>query len=102
MKRMDKFFIIFMMLIGSIVTGCSREETVSIGMAAAKTYNESYKDGVIKNWVARVASSPACKQFKERFKIVGSRYGDAANGMFMQDVQKIWESTKAAGCAAPV
>ena len=47
MKRMDKFFIIFMMLIGSIVTGCSREETVSIGMAAAKTYNESYKDGVI-------------------------------------------------------
>ncbi len=102
MKHMDKTLIIFMMLAGLIVTGCSREETVSIGMSAAQTYNKSYKDGVVTNWVARVDSSPACRDFKERFKMVGARYGDAANGMFMQDVQKVWESTKAAGCATPV
>ena len=85
-----------------ILAGCSREQTAAIGNSVAKSYNESYKDNVVKNWQAKVASTHACSEFKDRFQTVGSRYDNAANGLFIGDMMKIWDATKAAGCAAPV
>lgn len=85
-----------------VMFGCSREQVASASSTAAKSYNESYRDNVIKNWQARVSPAPTCVEFKNRFKTAGERYDNAANGMFMQDVLKIWDATKAAGCNAPI
>ena len=94
-----KIFVVLLLLIS---TGCSREQTLEIGVSLGKSYNISYRDNVISNWQARVASTPACMSFKDRFKAVGTRYDNAANGMFVQDMTKVWSDTKAAGCAAAV
>ncbi len=85
-----------------VLLGCSREQVASASSAAAKSYNESYRDNVIKSWQARVSNAPACAEFKNRFKASGERYDNAVNGLFMQDMFKIWDATKAAGCNAPV
>ncbi len=94
-----KIFALFFLL---VLAGCSREQTLEIGASLGKSYNVSYRDGVIKNWQAKVASAPACLGFKERFKAAGTRYDSAANGMFVQDMTTVWSDTKAAGCAAAV
>jgi hypothetical protein len=85
-----------------ILAGCSREQTNAIGNSVAKTHNESYKDNVVKNWQAKVASTPACSVFKDRFQTAGSRYDNASNGLFIGDMMKVWDATKAAGCAASI
>ena len=85
-----------------ILAGCSRVQTIEIAASLGESYNTSYRDGVIKNWQARVASTPACIGFKDRFKAAGTRYDSAANGMFMQDMATVWSDTKAAGCAVAV
>lgn len=85
-----------------VLTGCSREQAIEINASVAKSYLQSSRDNNIKNWQARVATTPACAEFKYRFKTAGNRYDDSANGMYMNDMGTIWEATKAAGCAAPV
>jgi hypothetical protein len=85
-----------------VLLGCSREQVSSASGAAAKSYNETYRDNVIMNWQARVSTAPACMEFKNRFVTAGERYDNAANGSFAQDMIKIWDATKAAGCNAPV
>lgn len=85
-----------------VLFGCSREQVASASANAAKSYNESYRDNVIKNWQARVSTAPACIEFKNRFQAAGSRYDSAANGAFMNDMTTIWDATKAVGCSAPV
>jgi len=73
-------------------------------MAAAKAVSKPYlqdnRDNIIKNWQSKVSAAPACAEFKNRFKAAGERYDNAANGAFMGDMSKIWEATKAAGCAS--
>lgn len=85
-----------------ILASCSREQTAAISNSVTKTYLESSRDNIIKNWQAKVASTPACAEFKIRFQASGSRYDNAVNGGFANDMLKIWEATKHAGCAAPV
>lgn len=92
----------FLVVTSLLFAACSREQTVSAVSKAGKTYNEVYRDDVIRNWQARVATTPRCAEFKEKFGTVGQRYDDAANGAFVTDMTKVWEETKAAGCAAPV
>lgn len=91
-----------LLLLVLILAGCSREQTNATASAIGKSYNQSYRDNVIANWQAKVASSPACASLKERFRTVGERYDSAANGAFVNDMIKIWEETKSTGCAAPV
>lgn len=93
---------IAVLIVFCILTGCSREQLVSIGNSVGKSYNESNRDHIIEGLQAKVASTPACAEFKGRFKTAADHYGDAANGAFMQDMQKVWDATKAAGCASPV
>lgn len=91
--------VVFLLL---LISACSREQTnVAVG-ALGKAYNSSYRDDVIKNWQAKVSSSPHCVPFKERFKVVGERYDSAANGAFVNDMMKIWEETKSSGCAGAI
>lgn len=85
-----------------VLASCSREQTTAISGSVTKTYLESSRDNIIKNWQAKVASTSACAEFKVRFQAAGSRYGNAVNGGFANDMLKIWEATKRAGCAAPV
>lgn len=85
-----------------ILASCSREQTAAVSGSVTKTYLESSRDNTIKNWQAKVASTPACAEFKNRFQASGRRYDNAANGGFANDMLKIWEATKRAGCAAPV
>lgn len=94
-----KFATLFMLC---VLAGCSREQATPIINSVAKTYNESYRDNVIKNWQAKVAPTPACAEFKGRFQTVGSRFDNAVNGSFIGEMTKVWEATKAAGCAASV
>ena len=85
-----------------VLAGCSREQTNEITASVAKSYLASTRDNNIKNWQARVASTPACAEFKDRFKTAGNRYDNSANGMYVNDMDAIWKATKTAGCAAPV
>jgi hypothetical protein len=80
----------------------SSAEVSEVSNSVGKFYLESNRDSIIKNWQAKVSSTPSCVQFKERFKDAGGRYDNAANGMFVQDMTKVWDATKAAGCAASV
>jgi len=96
MHRILLFLSVFL-----LVTGCSPEQRNSAVSAASKSYLTSNRDGVIKNWQDKVSPSPACQDFKTRFKTAGERYDNAANGAFMNDMMKIWEATKTANCAAP-
>jgi len=89
-------------LLAVILVGCSPEQSSSAVSAVTKSYTESYRDNVIKNYQARVTNAPSCAQFKERFKTVGERYDNASNGAFVNDMMKIWEATKAANCNASV
>jgi hypothetical protein len=84
------------------VSGCSREQYSAAVNNAAKSYNLSSRDGVIRNWQAKVSKEPRCQAFSERFKVAGERYDGAANGSFAMDMMKIWEDTKSSQCAAPV
>lgn len=90
---------ISLIIIVFFLSSCSREQSGEIINAAAKTYNRSYKDNVIKNYQAKVLNTSPCAEFKSKFKVVGEPYESAASGMFAQDMSKIWESAKAAGCA---
>ena len=90
----------FLLLVLIVVGGCSREQTNAATAAVGKSYNLSYRDNVIKNWQAKVSSSTVCALFKDRFRTAGERYDNAANGAFVNDMMKIWEETKSAGCAA--
>lgn len=85
-----------------VLAGCSREQATAIGNSAAKSYNESYRDNVIKNWQAKVVPTPVCAEFKGRFQTVGSRFDNAANGSFIGEMTKVWEATKIVGCAASI
>lgn len=91
-----------LLLMLCVMAACSREQTTAAGSAAAKSYHESNRDSIIKNWQAKVASTPVCAEFKERFRIVGSRYENAANASFSIEMSNVWEATKAAKCAASV
>lgn len=95
-----KHVFVLMLIFG--LAGCSQEQTATIAKSVGGAYNTSYRDNVIKNWQARVSGEPRCAEFKSRFKSVGERYADAANGAFMQDVSRVWEATKTSGCAAAV
>jgi hypothetical protein len=90
-----------LLLVLCILAACSREQTAAAGNAAAKSYLESNRDNIIKNWQGKVASTPACTEFKDQFRIVGNRYDNAANASFSIEMSKVWEATKAAKCAAP-
>ncbi len=83
-----------------VLTACSREQTAAAGNPAAKSYLESNRDNIIKNWQAKVASTPNCAEFKEQFRAVGSRFDNAANASFSIELSKIWEAAKQAKCAA--
>lgn len=85
--------------IAFFILSCSKEQSNEIAITVAKSYNESYRDNVIKNWQAKVVASQNCNDFKIRFKNVGERYDNASNGAFMQDMTKIWDATKSSGCA---
>lgn len=89
-------------LLAVILAGCSQEQSNAAVSAVTKSYTESYRNNVIKNYQAKVTNSPSCAQFKERFKTVGERYDNASNGAFVNDMMKVWEATKAASCAASV
>lgn len=89
-----------LMLVLCVSAACSREQAAAAGNAAAKSYLESNRDNIIKNWQAKVASTPVCADFKEQFRAVGSRYDNAANASFSIEMSKVWEATKAAKCAA--
>lgn len=91
-----------LLLLVCVLAACSREQTVAAGNAAAKSYNESSRDNIIKNWQAKVASTPACAEFKQQFLAVGSRYDSPAAASFHIDMSKVWEAAKAAKCAASV
>lgn len=93
---------VFLLMLFFGFAGCSQEQTATIAKSVGGAYNTSYRDNVIKNWQARVSGELRCAEFKSKFQSVGERYADAANGAFMQDVFKVWEATKAAGCAASV
>jgi len=67
--------------------------------SAGESYNETYKDNVVKNWQTKVASFPACDVYKERFKEIGARYDNAANGLFSMDMLKLWDEVKNAKCS---
>lgn len=82
------------------LSGCSRKDVSAIANSAGASYNASYKGSVVKNWQSKVSDGPRCKEFKDRFKAVGDRYGDAANGSFAMDMMKIWEDAKAAQCGS--
>jgi hypothetical protein len=84
----------------SLLVACSREQTNSAVIAVSKTYNESYRDNVIKNYQARVANTPNCSEFREKLKIVGERYDNAVNGGFANDMIEILKAAKAANCLA--
>lgn len=89
-------------LVLCILTACSREQSAAVGGAAAKSYLESNRDNIIKNWQAKVAPTPGCAVFKEQFRAAGSRYDSAAAASFHTDMTRVWEAAKAAKCAAPV
>jgi hypothetical protein len=99
-KSLQKTFAVLFLLCG--VVACSREQATAAANGVGKSYLESNRDSIIRNWQARVASTPQCAQFKDRFLAAGSRYDNAVNGMFVGDMLKIWDATKAGGCAAPV
>lgn len=80
------------------MASCSREQADAAASAIGQSYHLSYRDGVIKNWQAGVANHPHCAHFKEMFKSAGERYDNAANGKFMNDMMKIREQAKSAGC----
>lgn len=90
------------LLLVLILASYSKEQTNATAAALSNPYNQSYRDNVIKNWQARVANSQACAAFKERFKTEGERYDSAANGAFVNNMMKIWEEAKSAGCETPV
>lgn len=78
--------------------GGPREQFNPAVNSAGKSYNQSYKNNVVKNWQLKVADTPQCRRFKDRFKIAGDRYDDALNGGFHMDMMKIWEDVKRAHC----
>jgi hypothetical protein len=94
--------IVKLFLVLCILAACSREQTAAAGSTAAKSYLESNRDNIIKNWQTKVASTPSCAEFREQFRAVGSRYDSAANASFSIEMSKVWEATKAAKCAASV
>jgi len=89
-------------LLALILVGCSPEQSSATVSTVTKSYIESYRDNVIKNYQTKVMNSPSCIQFKERFKTIGERYDSASSGAFMNDMMKIWEATKTASCSASV
>lgn len=89
-----------LMLLLYVLTACSREQTAAAGNVAAKSYLESNRDNIIKNWQAKVISEPRCAQFKEQFRTVGSRFDNAANASFSIEMSKVFEATKQARCAS--
>jgi hypothetical protein len=91
-----------LLLILCLLTACSREQTAAAGNTAAKSYLESNRDNIIKNWQAKVAPTPSCAEFKEQFRSVGNRYDNAANASFSIEMSKVWEATKAAKCATSI
>lgn len=93
-----KYTLLFLVLLA----GCSRESALEFATAVGHSHNLSQRDGVIRNWQAKIADTPACSSFAERFKTAGTRYDNAVNGSFMNDMMKIWSDAKAAGCAARV
>lgn len=80
----------------------SGEQAAFADNPASKLYHQSNRDNIIKNWQAKVASSSRCDGFKEQFRVVGSRFDNAANASFSIEMSKIWEAAKAAKCAASV
>lgn len=92
----------YTLLLLFLLAGCSRESTLEFATAAGHSYNQSYRDNVIRNWRAKISNSPECASFSERFNTAGTRYDNAANGSFVNDMMQIWADAKAAGCAAPV
>ena len=97
MKNPTNYILIFVL----ILVGCSREQILEGVAVIAKNEQVSYRNNVIRNWQNRVVDSPACIGFKESFKVTGTRYDNAVNGKFMNDMTSIWSNVKAAGCAAP-
>jgi hypothetical protein len=89
-----------LLLVLCVLTACSREQTAAAGNSAAKSYLESNRDNIIRNWQAKVASTPGCAGFKEQFRAVGSQFDNAANATFSIEMSKIWEAAKQAKCAA--
>ncbi|MDO8346434.1 MAG: hypothetical protein Q7S85_00905 [Rugosibacter sp.] len=89
-----------LLLVLCVLAACSREQTAVAGNAAAQSHLEANRDGIIKNWQAKVASTPRCAEFKEQFRAVGTRYDNAANASFSIEMSKIWEAAKKAKCAA--
>lgn len=92
----------FTLLLLVLLASCSRESTLEFATEVSHSYKQSHRDNVIRNWRAKISDSPACTSFSERFETVGTRYDNAANGSFMNDMMKIWSEAKIAGCAAPV
>jgi hypothetical protein len=78
--------------------GSPSEQFNSVVNSAGTSSSQSYKNNVVKNWQAKVADTPQCRRFKDRFKIAGDRYDDALNGGFHMDMMKIWEDVKNAHC----
>lgn len=66
---------------------------------SADSYQENYRDSVIRNWQSRVADTDRCKPFKERFLSTGKRHLTAASAVFHTDMMAVWESAKKNGCA---
>lgn len=90
-----------LLLVLCVLAACSREQTTAAGKSSAKSYLESNRDSIIKNWQAKVASTQSCAKFKEQFRTVGSRFNDAANASFSIEMSNVWEATKTAKCSTP-
>lgn len=90
--------IIFILVVAILAGSCSQEQAASSIQAAGKTYNESNRDNVIKNWQTRVEDSDRCSSFRQRFHVAGIRHESAVTGRFVNDMQKIMSDVKAANC----
>lgn len=89
----------FVIAVTLLLAACNQEQAASAYQQASKTFNESQRDSVIANWQRRVADTPQCASFKQRFKAAGARHDSAASALFQADMMKVWEATTAAGCA---
>lgn len=88
-----------------LLSACNREQAQSASESVSgaaqvvgKTYLTSNRDNVIKNWQSKVADTDECAPFKARLKAAGERHESAASGAFVNDMTKVWNDAKGAGC----
>lgn len=62
--------------------------------------NISHQKNVVENWRDRVSNRPGCVLFKDKFKLVGAKYGNTTTVLFVSGMLVVWEEAKLAKCDA--